>query len=302
MSKKKIIIIVSIILLVIVICALATFFIIKSKNNLDARLVKSITVYSIDSNTKEWNKTMTKEYTYEKEYPVSLEIHDYINDNVAKNTFEYEFDNNNKAKTMKKYDNDKVIELSTEYADGKIMKVDTWNTDSTVKRTTFFQYEEDNQYFNLVLHSSHKNSSDQSENSDFDEINSISIKNKNGLLNKTVNKGLYTKARENDTKEWVRFNGTYTVNYDENGIISSTESIYRDDHPVDKLKYDLKIENGKVVESIKYVWDALEEKWQPEEKVVFEYTDTKISNERYADMINANIIEDENNFYIYRWY
>ena len=56
MSKKKIIIIVSIILLVIVICALATFFIIKSKNNLDARLVKSITIYSIDSNTKEWNK------------------------------------------------------------------------------------------------------------------------------------------------------------------------------------------------------------------------------------------------------
>lgn len=299
--KKKIIIAV-VVVLVICICALSIFFIYKYKQKLKPALLKSATMYEIDYETNEWKKKTTKEYEYENNYPISIKTIENEGENEKTDTLEYEF-NNNTVKSMKKYNNNGVLEFGAEYSNGKIMRIDAWSEDKTIKKSTFFQYEEENEdYFNLVLHASHKNSENQEENSNFDEVNTISIFTKNGLLNKTINKGLYTKTNEDGSIEWVRFNGTYTVNYDENGILSSTESIYKDNHPTDRFKYEAKIENEKVVEVIKYKWSSNDETWQKEQKVVFDYNDTSIDSKRYATMINAHIIEEDNNFYIYRWY
>ena len=37
-------------------------------------------------------------------------------------------------------------------------------------------------------------------------------------------------------------------------------------------------------------------------KVEFEYTDIEISPQRYATMMNAHIMDEGNNYYIYNWY
>ena len=40
----------------------------------------------------------------------------------------------------------------------------------------------------------------------------------------------------------------------------------------------------------------------PDARIVFEYYDTSVDPARYSLMINAHIMEEGNNFYIYNWY
>lgn len=108
-----------------------------------------------------------------------------------------------------------------------------------------------------------------------EEIDAISTTVEKGLLRKTINTGLYSNWDDGQDDEWLRFNGTYTVNYDNDGIIKETT---------------------------RYKYNSSTKVWEEDRKYDFKYTDEKIEADRYAFMINANIIEEGNSYYIYMWY
>ena len=139
-----------------------------------------------------------------------------------------------------------------------------------------------------------------------DEIDAITVKTKNGLLKKTVNHGLYANYGDDIEKEWLHFNGTYTAQYDKNGILKQTSAVYRIGSSGKQNRFSVKRKGGKVVQVIKYRWDAAAKKgkgaWRKEEKYEFTYTKTKISKARYASMINSQLREEYHNYYVYYWY
>ena len=135
-----------------------------------------------------------------------------------------------------------------------------------------------------------------------EEIDEVTVKTEGGLLRMTSNRGLYTNWLDGEDREWMRFNGTYTAYYDSEGILSSTSCKYRDDQtPVDYL-FDVKWEDGRVVEVIRKLKTQGSEEEFNDARIVFEYTDIQTDAARYSLMINAYILDKENNFYFYNWY
>ena len=82
-----------------------------------------------------------------------------------------------------------------------------------------------------MLHSSHVGdpSAPKSPCYNAEEFDQIIVTQKDGLLRKTVNSGLYTNWLDGEDREWMRFNGTYSAFYDGDGILEHTECVYRDD-------------------------------------------------------------------------
>ena len=135
-----------------------------------------------------------------------------------------------------------------------------------------------------------------------EEVDSIDVTKNGELLKKTVNTGMYANWNDGETKEWQRFNGTYTANYDSDGIIHDTTAVFRagsfsgEDHiKVTKNK-------GRVSEVETSVYYPDNNTTMISDKYVIEYTDSEIDAARYANMINDIVLGQGNNFYKYFWY
>lgn len=263
------------------------------------RLVSTVTKYTKDVETGEWTVVVQEEYRYENGYPVSMTRTESGFDTSSEYTFSYTFENGIPV-SMEKYDPQSNQTSRTEYNEGRVWRVESFDPQGLFRSEKQFQYGIGGPFFTDVLHVSHEKSTDGTALSTMEEIDAVSVYTDNGLLTKTVNSGLYANWNEGDEKEWMRFNGTYAVEY-ENGIASHTSAEYRAGPSGMESRFEVKRENGLVSEVIRS--DTMNGQDPAEqEKVVFTYTDIEIDNARYTSMINCFILDGGQTFYIYNWY
>ena len=268
----------------------------------DPALVKTVTVYQVDYETGAWTEWAKTEYVYENSYPKRITTEYPDADYQTVETFEYSFENGVPV-TMTQY-TDGVESSAADFVNGRLSQVSyKYDLEQSTRYQTYI-YGNDDDYFTMVLHSSHMG--DPSDLSspfyNTEEIDEVKVITEGGLLKMTTNRGLYTNWLGGEDREWLRFNGTYTGKYDTDGVLSSTSCTYRDDQtPVDYV-FEVTKENGRISEVIRKTKNQENGEEVNEARIVFEYSDIKTSAARYAMMINANIMEAQNNFYIYSWY
>ena len=99
----------------------------------------------------------------------------------------------------------------------------------------------------------------------------------------------------------MRFNGTYTANYDGDGILSGTSSVFRAGPDGGEDRFALTREKGRVKEAVRSLQYPGQEPMLTG-RCVFEYTDVPVAPARYSNMINEHIMGPGNNYYRYYWY
>ena len=270
-------------------------------------LVKAFTVYQMDYAANKWVKTAKTNFKYDKNgYPVLKKLYEYASASTQDTTFDYIYGKNGKPQTR------------TEKKDGKLEWTVTYNSDGTInrqdcknngeKKELIFQYANGAPYFTMVLHNSIFNKLGQPKKVDYtmEEIDSVAVlTQKNGLLKRTTNTGLYANWNNGEEKTWERFNGTYTADYDENGVVHVTSAVYRFGPSGKELSFKLTIKDGRIAQVVQRRWlsdGSKNGKWANEQKIVFQYTDTKIDKIRYAMMINDCVLTSSSTYYIYNWY
>ncbi|MCR5215198.1 MAG: hypothetical protein K6E10_12355 [Eubacterium sp.] len=264
-------------------------------------LIKSVTIYWADFESGEWNEQEKWEYSYENNYPVSKVISYPGVDEKTEIKFEYTFEGENPV-SMVKYENGTKT-YTSEYVNGRLSVKSQYFEDGVSTRHQIYSYGNNDDFFTSILHSSHV--ADVEPDMPYyntEEIDTIMVTSENGLLKKTVNDGLYTNWLDGEDREWMRFNGTYTVNYDAMGIVNTTECTYRDEQVPVNYIFDVTVADGRVTEAIRKSAQQGSTEEINECKVVFEYTDMAIDAGRYSRMINDHIMPDGNSFYYYNWY
>lgn len=301
MRRKNILLILALLVIMGTISYFAYNKIYKEPNTIsNPMLVKKVKNY--DKVQGKWVNSSTLEYEYESSYPKTKKLYEYDEKNPHITTYDYTFKKGKPSKMLSTDENDNT--LAVNYENGLVMD-DLYTTgDGSNSTQRIFQYGNNDNYFTFVFHKS--TTLDVSGNNYptyyAEETDSVSITTKNCLLNKTINTGLFANYDEGTPDEWTRFNGTYTVNYDETGIIKNTSVISRQGYSGDVFKTKLIKKNGKITEVIKYQYNDQTNKWNELKKIEIEYSDIKIDKYRYASMINALIMDEENTYYIYSWY
>lgn len=264
------------------------------------RLVKTVTEYGVDFETEEWTPVRTWEFTYENEYPVSIDMYEIDADMHVLTTFTYTFEDGIPTQ-RKTYDADGALLSVTEYNNGRVYNV--YEEKDERKNSLFYQYGNDDEYFTLVLRDERSDFAEDSGNIDSyaEEVDAISVTLQNGLLLKTVNTGMYANWGGEEEKEWLRFSGTYTAEYDEDGIVALTSAVHRVGPSGIDGRYELTKADGVVTEGAAYT-PAEGDNWSPVSRFSFEYTDTETTPARYAQMINSFLMGSENSYYKYNWY
>ena len=278
-------------------------------------LVSKVTQYDVDysSDAGDWVEARSSEYEYKDAYPATLSFTEY--DNVTVTDFEYEFEDGRPVSMTKKAsDDDGYIKVSYTKK-GLVNRVRTFDETGRKVGEQVFQYGNRDEYFTLVLHENIISPAGEPVVDHMEEVDSVIITSENGLLRKTVNDGLFANYNDEEEKIWRRFDGTYTANFDKNGILDYTNAIYKTfPGSGNQDKFDLTVEDGRITEVVvSHWWPADTEsedasasegdgQWSPTTRFVFEYTDTEISPARYASMINYFLLEGGGNYYIYNWY
>lgn len=266
----------------------------------NGRLVSTVTQYTKDFESNEWVVSQEIEYQYENGYPVSMKRTEYGSDDPTEFTYSYIFENGLPV-SMELHDPQSGQTTRTEYNEGRVWRVESSDPEGIFTSEKLFQYGIGGPFFTDVLHVNRENSSGEGvPGATMEEIDAVSVYTENGLLAKTCNSGLYANWNDGDKKEWMRFNGTYTVEY-ENGIASHTSAVFRAGPSGSESHFEVKKENGLVTEAIRS--DSMEGQ-EPEEqaKYVFTYTDDEIDAARYTSMINYFLLDGGQTFYIYNWY
>lgn len=264
------------------------------------RLVKTVTEYDIDYETNEWAPIRTWDFTYENDYPVSIDLHEIDADLHVITTFTYAFEDGLPTE-RKTYDSDGALLSVTEYHNGCVYNV--YEEDEDRKYALFYQYGNGDEYFTMVLRDERSQSGEGTEKTDFyaEEVDAISVTVRDGLLAKTVNTGMYANWGGEEAKEWLRFSGTYTADYDEDGIVAVTSAVHRVGPSGIDGRYELTKADGAVVEGACYT-PTNDGDWFCTARFSFEYTDTETTSARYAQMINSFLMGSESSYYKYNWY
>ena len=265
-------------------------------------LVQSVDVYGVDYETKEWVLQKQITYEYENGYPVKCTVDEVGVDEHSVTTFVYTFDDNGQPLTQKRYNADGVLDQTTEYVGGRIKDIYYEQTEEGTTTRTMYQYANGDTHFTLQLISlNSKSSSPDMPGYTMEEIDSVQVTTReNGLLEKTVNVGIYANWNDGEEKEWQRFNGTYTANYDEDGILNNTSVAFRAGPPGAQNLFAVTKENGLIKEVVRS--QRMDGQEEAEQRIVFTYTDVETDPIRYAAMINAHIIDATNEYYRYYWY
>ena len=217
----------------------------------------------------------------------------------VKTVFEYTFDGEKPA-TRTETDLTNNTITTVKYNDGRVYDYDMEHLDSSSTEKQMYQYGNGGEYFTMVLHDDFMSGEGYTPDVMKEEMDSVSVTTENGLLKRTTNTGIYTKWSEGEEKNWVRFRGIYSADYDDDGIVSFLSAVYSDTGYEEQGKFEVKKENGKITEITRYTPSGGE--WKPYEQYVFEYNDTEISESRYATMINYFIADHGGNYYFYNWY
>ena len=262
------------------------------------RLVSKVTKYTLAGDSTEWEEDDMIEITYNKSYPVNIASTQY--GETSQRKLEYTFDGDVPTKRVERNE-DLNTTITLEYNKGRIYNWYEESDDGNLIQRRFLQYGNDDEYFTMIFHERYFKGETPEEEDHAEESDAVSVYTENGLLKKTINTGMYANWGFGSDKEWLRFNGTYAVDYDINGIASVLSAVYRAGSSGIQQKNDIKIENGVVTEVICSIPTESGD-YIPFEKYVFEYTDTEISPSRYATMINAFIMGEQGTYYWYMWY
>ena len=173
-------------------------------------------------------------------------------------------------------------------------KQETVGNGSYEKR--MYKYGHGDGYFTMLLRDQLRVEIEDIPDVHMEEVDSVSVTTENGLLKSTINTGAYAYWSEREEKKWIRFRGTYTANYDDDGILNLMTADYSDIGTQQDAKYEVVKKNGMITEIVKYISDY-NGGWSLFSKYVFEYNDTEISAARYSSMINYFIANGGGNYY-----
>ncbi len=262
-------------------------------------LIRSAEVYDPDGETGGWVLRTTTEYEYENGCPLSVTVYDHNTGERTVTAFEYVFEDGLPV-SMTRYNGQGFAEETAEYACGRLMRILRNEQDGNSTTETLFSYTDKGDYFTLLL-SRERFLDPTGESTGYtkEEVDSVSVTLRNGLLARTVNTGLYANWNDGEEKEWERFNGTYAADYDEDGIISSTSAVFRAGPEGAADLFEITKMDGRITEVIHALRYPGEDAAQPMERIVFTYGETETDPARYALMINAHIVTDG---YSYRYY
>lgn len=302
------------VLLVLVAVSISSCAGLSSAKITSPALVSYVKIYDPDyeSNGEKWLLQTEEKYEYEKAYPVKVEKRD--GDMTSTTDFEYEFDGERPVKAKYKTSGDDGSYEISYTKKGLVNRSIGYDNTGRKVSEKIFQYGNRDEYFTLVLHENIISPPEEKVVDHMEEVDSIIITTENGLLKKTVNDGLFANHNDNEEKKWLRFDGSYTVNYDDNGIAEETTAIFSTFPGSGKqYKFELTVSDGRVTEALRYLWQAASNEdgsesssedgeWVPDRKYEFEYSDTEISASRYASMINYFLLEGGITYYIYNWY
>ncbi len=272
----------------------------SDSSDLEYRLLESVQTYRRDYQYDDWKLAQTTSIEYENAYPVMIEnLDNYDDAEPSKTVFEYTFDGE-KPVTRTETDLANNTITTVKYNDGRVYDYDMKSLGSGSTAKKMFQYGNGGEYFTMVLHDEFRSGEGFAPDVMMEEMDSVSVTTKNGLLKRTTNTGIYTKWSEGEEKKWVRFNGKYSADYDDDGIVSLLSAVYSLSGYEEQGKFEVKKENGRITEITRYI--SVDGGWEPFEQYVFEYNDTEISPSRYAAMINYFIADHGGNYYCYNWY
>ena len=269
-------------------------------------LMSKVTEYDMDFSTEDWYMKSVTEYEYENAYPVSIKSYDYDSEMETETRFEYKFKEGLPSEATR-YNDEKEKDISILYdRNGRRDRDYYYAGNSTTERV--YQYGNRDAYFTIVHHEtlSVDPEDPKAPKEHAEEIDSVIVSSENGLLVKTVNDGLFANWGDLEEKQWIRFMGSYTMDYDANGLVQTASAVYPDGPGTgDQDHYTITITDGRVTEAVvsqPFADDSGEQYWQDMVKYVFEYNDTEISADRYASMINDIVASGGGNYYIYNWY
>ena len=272
----------------------------SESTDLEYRLLESVQRYRWDYRYDDWELAQTTSIEYENAYPVMIEnLDNYDDAEPSKIVFEYTFDGE-KPVTRTETDLANNTITTVTYNDGRVYDYDMKSLSSGSTAKLMFQYGVGGEYFTMVLHDEFRSGEGYAPDGMMEEMDSVSVTTENGLLKRTTNTGIYTKWSEGEEKNWVRFNGKYSADYDDDGIVSLLSAVYTLSGYEEQGRFEVKKENGRITEITRYI--PYDGEWKPYEQYVFEYNDTEISPSRYATMINYFIADHGGNYYFYNWY
>ncbi len=182
----------------------------------------------------------------------------------------------------------RVYNLHVEYEGGGFS--DTW-----------YQYANGDGFFTSLFREDHIAGTDFFPEQFAEETDSVQVTVENGLLKKTVNSGYYANWNEREPKKWLRFNGTYTAEYDSDGIAKTMSAVFRNGKDGIQYQIEVKKVNGVITEAVVKQPDGSGSLTETT-KYEFEYTDAEISAARYSQMMNYFIIGAGSNYYNNNWY
>ena len=294
MKKMLLILMIITMLFALFICARAEEGVIRP------RLVKTVTEYAMDFETNAWVPARNWDFTYENGYPVMIDMHEIDADMHVITTFAYVFEDGVPAE-RRTYDADGSLLSVTEYRNGSVYNV--YEENDLRKSALFYQYGNGDAYFTMVLRD--ERSQDALDSQDAgdhaEEVDAVSVTVQNGLLFKTVNTGMYANWGGEEAKEWLRFNGTYTAEYDKEGIVKITSAVYRVGPSGIEGRFELTRADGLVTEGVRYFPEHGGD-WFADARFTFVYTDIETTSARYAQMINSFLMGSESAYYKYNWY
>ncbi|MBQ1897650.1 MAG: hypothetical protein II163_00615, partial [Ruminococcus sp.] len=245
----------------------------SDSSDLEYRLLESVQTYRRDYQYDDWELAQTTSIEYENAYPVMIEnLENYDDAESSKTVFEYTFDGE-KPVTRTETDLANNTITTVKYNDGRVYDYDMKSLGSGSTAKKMFQYGNGGEYFTMVLHDEFRSGEGFAPDVMMEDMDSVSVTTENDLLKRTTNTGIYTKWSEGEEKKWVRFNGKYSADYDDDGIVSLLSAVYSLSGYEEQGKFEVKKENGQITKITRYTPSGGE--WKPYEQYVFEYNDTE---------------------------
>ena len=271
-------------------------------SDIEHKLLSCVDTYQWDYEYDDWELSQTTTIEYDEHgYPVLFDsLDNYEDAEHVQTNITYTFDGDLPL-TRTEIKESEGSKTTVEYSAGRVYNVKQETVGSGSYAKFMYQYGHGDEYFTMVLHDTCRAGNEYNPDVHMEEVDSVSVTTENGLLKTTTNTGVYAYWSERQEKEWIRFRGTYTACYDDDGIVSLMTAEISGFGTQQQAKYEVVKTNGMISEIIQYTPDG-EGEWEPFAKYVFEYNDTEIGAARYSLMMNDFIANHGGNYYIFNWY
>lgn len=272
-------------------------------------LIKSYTYSDYNTDAKRWEKSSLTKYTYKKAYPAVIESAYYNSNNLNRTIYKYKV-KGSKAKSMKAYNPVGRNTARASYKKGLRSSFSSWSSDKTSKTSYKLKYNKKGFVTSYVYVDTYKGWEYDDNNA---KKNYTSKETSTHNYKITMKKGLPSKISGTYSEVFVRTPGstnkydnnrTYISTFNKAGIV--TKAGYTDNETNkyrDRFKFKVTLKKGKVTRIIREYNVGTEEavKWEKDGKYDFKYDKTKISKQRYANMIN-DIVFGYSDYAYFSWF